>query len=270
MTEITAHPIRLVATDLDGTLLRRDGTISTRTRDALRRVQAARIAVVLVTGRPPRFLRALASDLDLSGVAICCNGALTYDLATETIVRHIALPAEHAHTLIHALRAAVPDVCFAMECGLEYGHDPDYAALVQRADTGTPRRDDALALCDAGVTKLIVRHPEMPLDDLLALTRRLAGETATATHSGAPFIEVSAVGITKAHALAALCAERSIPATSVIAFGDMTNDLPMLAFAGRSVAVANAHPAVRAAASELTASNEDDGVAQTLERLLSP
>jgi hydroxymethylpyrimidine pyrophosphatase-like HAD family hydrolase len=75
------------------------------------------------------------------------------------------------------------------------------------------------------------------------------------------------VGVTKASALAALAARARIPAAEVIAFGDMPNDLPMLAWAGRAVAVANAHPAVLAAADEVTASNDDDGVALVLERL---
>ena len=116
---------------------------------------------------------------------------------------------------------------------------------------------------------LIVRHPTMPIEDLWAITREIAGDAATATHSGAPFIEVSATGITKASALAHLCDRLGIAQSETIAIGDMPNDLPMLAWAGHSVAVANAHPEVRAAANEITASNEDDGVAQVLERLIN-
>ncbi|MDQ6601158.1 MAG: HAD hydrolase family protein, partial [Chloroflexota bacterium] len=131
-----------------------------------------------------------------------------------------------------------------------------------------PLSGDAHALCAEAVTKLIVRHPELPLDDLLRISRVVAGEMAAVTHSGAPFVEISAAGITKASALAGLCDRLGIAPSQVIAFGDMPNDLPMLAWAGRSVAVANAHPDVLAVVDEVTTANEEDGVAVVLERLI--
>src|SRR5206468_5467874 len=124
----------------------------------------------------------------------------------------------------------------------------------------SPLCDDAHTLCADGVTKLIVRHPTLPIEDLWAITREIAGDAATATHSGAPFVEVSATGITKASALAHLCHLLDIAQCETLALGDMPNDLPMLAWAGHSVAVANGHPDIRAAVDEVTASNEEDGV----------
>ena len=256
----------LVATDLDGTLLRTDGTVSERTRRAIARAQEAGIAVVLVTARPPRTLRPLAWQAGVTGLAICCNGAIVYDVAAAEIVGHELLAAATAQRLVAALRATAPGVCFVVERGLLFGQEPRYAALLPAADDHTPFIADATALCAEGVTKLIVLHPDVPLQDLLHAVRKAAGDEAIVTYSNAVFVEVSAAGVTKAAALQGLCAQLGLDAPQVVACGDMPNDLPMLHWAGHGVAVANAHPAVLAAADEVTLSNDDDGVARVLAR----
>jgi len=258
--------IRLIATDLDGTLLRTDGTVSERTRRAIARAQEAGIAVVLVTARPPRTLRPLAWQAGVTGLAICCNGAIVYDVATDEIVGHEPLAAATAQRLVAALRATAPGVCFAVERGLLFGQEPRYAALLPAAGDHTPFIADAAALCAEDVTKLIVLHSDVPLQDLLHAVRKAAGDEAIVTHSSAVFVEVSAAGVTKAAALQGLCAQIGIDTPQVVACGDMPNDLPMLEWAGHSVAVANAHPAVLAAVDEVTLSNNEDGVAGVLER----
>jgi len=259
--------IRLVATDLDGTLLRTDGTVSGRTRRSIARAREAGIVVVLVTARSPRTLRPLARQVGVGDLAICCNGAIVYDLAAEAIVAHAPLASGVARWIVTALRAAVPDVCFAVERGVRAGRDPRYAALCVGAGAHAPPLiADALTLCAGDVTKLLVRHPALSLPDLLRVTRAIAGDVAVVTHSGTVFVEISAAGVTKAAALEALCAQMGVDAARVVACGDMPNDLPMLHWAGHGVAVANAHPAVLAAADEVTLSNDDDGVARVLAR----
>ncbi|MCA1599513.1 MAG: Cof-type HAD-IIB family hydrolase [Chloroflexi bacterium] len=264
--DIVNAPIRLIATDLDGTLLRSDGTVSERTRQAITHAREAGIAVVLVTARPPRILRLLAREVGVAGLAICCNGAIVYDLSTEAIVAHMPLASVVAQRLVAALRVAVPDVCFAVERGVQAGHDPRYAALRPIVDDHPSLIADALTLCAEDVTKLLVHHPAMPLPDLLRTTREIAGDAAVVTHSSTLFVEVSAAGVTKATALERLCAQLDIDTAQVVACGDMPNDLPMLHWAGHSVAVANAHPDVLAAVAEVTLSNDEDGVARMLER----
>jgi len=261
-------PFRLVATDLDGTLLRDDGTISAYSATVLNAVQAGGIPVVFVTARPPRRVREIARSVGMGGLAICSNGALVYDLATETVVQQTLLDANSAQRLVGALREAAPGICFATEAGLLYGQEPTYAPHSPHSEDTALRYDDALALCVDGVTKLIALHPTWELDALLLLAQRLVGETAVVTHSGTAFVEIAAPGVTKASALATLCADLGIAPTAVIAFGDMPNDLPLLAWAGHRVAVANAHPDVLALADEVTATNNKDGVALVLARLL--
>lgn len=264
---------RLVATDLDGTLLRPDGRVSARTRRVLRRVRAAGIAVVLVTARSPATLRLLAREAGVSGLAICANGALVYDLDGDEVVRHYPLAAASARHLVLALREAAPGVSFAFVRGAGFACEPAYHDTARVVDHGeallaAALLDDALVLCAEPATKLIARHPELDPDALLARVRALGLDGFEATHSGAPFVEIAAAGVTKAAALEALCAELGLARDEVVAFGDAPNDLPLLRWAGRGVAVANAHPSVLAAVDEVTDSNAVDGVARALERLL--
>ncbi len=269
--EAGQQTVRLVATDLDGTLLLDDHrTVSERTRRALLAAQEAGITVALVTGRPPRFVQPLAEELGLTGAAVCCNGALLYDVVSGELLEHSPIASATAITLVERLRAASPGVGFAVERGLRYGSEPVYRALgggFQR-----PADDeiaDALTLCSQPVTKLIARHPELDAAAYYPMARETVGDLAMVTISGPRFIEVAARGVDKAATLDRFCARLGITSAQVMAFGDMPNDVAMLRWAGRGVAVANAHPEALAAARETTASNIEDGVALALERLLA-
>jgi Cof subfamily protein (haloacid dehalogenase superfamily) len=262
--------IRLIATDLDGTLLRSDASISARTRSALSAAERAGVRVLSLTARPPRRVRQIAEATGLRGLSICSNGGVVYDLENDVIVRQHRLDAEVVASLVVRLRASIPGVAFGVEAGTNYGCEPSYRILSEHPhDSVDPRmrRADALELSRDGVTKLIIQHADRAFEDLLRITREHAGALATVTHSGSEFVEVAAAGVTKALALEQHCTEHEIRRDEVIAFGDMPNDIPMLSWAGHAVAVANAHPEVRAIAHEITVSNDEDGVARTLERL---
>ena len=261
-------PVRLVALDLDGTLLRSDGSISERSYRALRSAKARGLALLFVTARPPRRARLIGGCSALSDVAICGNGSIVYDLSSGILLEQHRLRAEHAALLVESLRTAVPGVAFAVEVGLSYGCEASYAIPEEHfRDRVDPlmRRANALELCRDGVTKLIVQQDDWPLPELLKMARVFATSRATVTQSGSRFVEIAAPGVNKASALAAHCAARGIAAGEVLAFGDMPNDLPMLRWAGRGIAVANAHPAVLAEADAVTRSNDSDGVAFALE-----
>jgi Cof subfamily protein (haloacid dehalogenase superfamily) len=268
--EKTRAAARLLALDLDGTLLRSDGTISGATLGALRAAQARGLALLFVTARPPRRVRLVSAACELSGLAICGNGSLLYDLKSDSLLHQERLRSEHAALLVESLRTAIPDVAFAVEVGLRYGCDANYGILPEHArDRADPlmRRADAVELCREGVTKLIVQHFEWPMSELLRMTRVFASSRAVVFHSGSACVEVVAPGVSKASALQRYCSARGIGAGEVLAFGDMPNDLPMLRWAGCGIAVANAHPEVLAAADLVTRSNDADGVALALERL---
>lgn len=260
-------PPRLIATDLDGTVVRSDYTVSERTVAAFARVERAGAMLVLVTGRPPRWMRSVAHAVAHRGVAICANGAIVYDLHTEQVVGTHLIPAAALRAAIERLRAALPDAGFAVEHagGLLFADGYE----LSHWDSMTPPVPTPLdELMARPAAKLLVRHPELEADALLAEATGVVGDLVLPTHSnGDRLIEMSAVGVTKATTLAELCARHGIAAADVAAFGDMPNDLPMLSWAGRSFAVANAHPAVLAAVEHKVAANDEDGVARTLEEL---
>ena len=260
---------RLIATDLDGTLLRRDGSVSPRALLALKRARTAGIELVIATGRPPRHVAKIEGAVELGAIAICINGALTYDLERGAVVRESRLQAALAHELVLDLRRHLPGICFAVEVGLEFGWEPSYGRVSKRSEPPHFPVSDALALSKNGVSKLIARHPDFAAEELIARSSSILEGRASVSYSGAPFVEISAAHVSKASALAIHCTERSILPSQVLSFGDMPNDLPMLEWAGRSIAMANAHHDVLAKVREVTLSNEEDGVAIVVERLLA-
>jgi Cof subfamily protein (haloacid dehalogenase superfamily) len=262
--------VRAIATDLDGTIVRSDGEISGRTRDALAAAEEAGLLVVFVTGRPPRWMKPVSEATGHHGLAVCAHGAIVYDLRTEQVVQEHPMDPEVARTLTEAIRKVVPDVAFAVEGAGRFGHEPSYRSRYEvPPDVVVAELHELL---DRPVTKLLARHTTMPTAELLDAAQDVVGDLAqltTATFSeNDGLLELSAVGVTKAFGLERLLAEHDIGAADVVAFGDMPNDLPMLTWAGRAVAVANAHPDVLAVADEVTASNDDDGVALVVERVL--
>jgi Cof subfamily protein (haloacid dehalogenase superfamily) len=253
---------RLAAIDLDGTLLRSDGSVSARTTSALR---ATPLEIVLVSARGPRGVAEVVDAAGLAGTAIASNGGAVLDLETRTIRSVRAIETEVALRLVKGMRERLPGILFGVECE-SFAHEEGFAAWNWTPPPGT-RVGDALDLLESPPTKLILRHEGHALDVIAAAARELAGDAASVYISGTWVVEMSAAGVNKAAALAEVCDERGIAADDVIAFGDYLNDLPMLAWAGRAVAVANAHPDVIDAADEVTASNDEDGVAVVLERL---
>jgi Cof subfamily protein (haloacid dehalogenase superfamily) len=262
-------PPKLVASDLDGTLVRSDNTIDDRTRRAIAAAEAAGATVVFCTARPHRGLIELARETGHRGVAICNNGAMLWDLHTESVVEVSALQPATARKLVALLEAEVPGGAWAVERAHGFGHEPEY---VTRWPIPEDASVDAIhALIAEPAVKLMLRHRDLSADVLLERARAACGHLAELSHSSTTdaLLEISAAGVSKATALARLCEQRGVDRRDVIAFGDMPNDLPMLSWAGHGVAVANAHPDVRAAADEVTASNDESGVALVLERLFS-
>jgi Cof subfamily protein (haloacid dehalogenase superfamily) len=258
----------VVATDLDGTIVRSDGTISARTKDALSAAYDAGALIVIATGRPPRWLPGIAEATGHHGLAICANGALVYDLTTDRVVASRPLAAAAVPGIIAELRSAVPGIVFALErIDGQFAHEPGYHPRWE-PESGTLVGELDASVLTAPVAKLLARREGFDSDALLALARdSVDGSVASLTHSSIDgLLEISALGVTKATTLAELLAERGLTAADVVAFGDMPNDLDLLVWAGHGVAVANAHPDVLAAVDEVTASNDDDGVAQVLER----
>jgi HAD superfamily hydrolase (TIGR01484 family) len=254
---------RLVATDLDGTLLRTDGTVSEWTVAVLRDAERVGVQFVVVTARPPRWMHQLLDVIGEHGLAICANGAFVYDVVGRRMVSEHTLSRAVVVEIAADLRRAIPGIAFAVERRDGLGLEPDY---VERHPVPPGSPVAVLEqLIDPLPGKLLARHEELdPQEFILAVTRVVSDRAVVAYSSASGLAEISALGVTKAGALADWCREHGIDASDVWAFGDMPNDVPMLAWAGRSYAVANAHPETVAVASDRCASNDDDGVARVL------
>ena len=258
---------RLVASDLDGTLLRDDGTVSARTAEVLRALTEVGIEFVLVTARPPRWVDDLTFVPD-HGVVICVNGAVVYDVAHRRVIEHLAMGRGLVGDLVADLRRTFPDAEFAAERpgGFAVEHAFRSPHPVPVDVVAVERIEDAL---DDATVKLLFRSAATSDENLVALVDRVLDGRAVVLHSGADGLaEIHHPAVSKAAALERWATERGIVADDVWAFGDMPNDLPMLDWAGRGFAVANAHPSVLAAADEVCGANGDDGVAAVLEQLL--
>jgi Cof subfamily protein (haloacid dehalogenase superfamily) len=261
---------RLIATDLDGTLVGRDDRISPRNVKALAAAHAAGIVVVLVTGRPVRWLPAVYEQLAAPYPAICANGAVDYDPRTDLVHEARPLSPTVLSQVCARLVAVVPGISFAVEIegGRAMLHEPEYPVLWDGEQAGVYEAPLADLVAQPAV-KLLARGARRDPDEFTALITGAVDGLVEVTHSSTTgLVEMSATGVTKATGLAALTDRLGIAAADVLAFGDMPNDVPMLRWAGRGIAVANAHPAARAAADGYTLSNVDDGVAAYLERLL--
>lgn len=262
--------MRLVATDLDGTIVGRDGAVSPRTIAALRACEQQRVPVVIVTGRPPRWLHDVLDATDLHGLAVAANGAVLYDCATRVVNRAWTIPPEIVLETVERLRVELPDLTAAIETPTGYLREPGYVSSWVDADE-PPRAPLAELLQSApdGVIKILVRGPGTG-DELLAVARRLVPDLVEATHSNSldNLLELGPAGVSKAVTLEWLAATHGVDRHGVVAFGDQPNDIPMLRWAGVGYAMANGHPDALAAADEIAPPCAEDGVAQVLEARL--
>ena len=254
---------RLVATDLDGTLVRSDGTISERTREVIAAVEARGVPVVFVTGRPLRWAEEVFEHVGDHGLAVVSNGALVWDVAADRPRLRREMDPATVLRVCAELRAAVPGSAFAVETLEGIGLEPGFMERHPLPDGA--RRASLDELVTAPVVKLLARHEELGPLDYWDAAEAAIGELVTITWSSAStLLEISAFGVTKATTLALLAEELGAAPEQVLAFGDMPNDLPMLAWAGTPYAMANAHASVLAAVDRVAPSNDDDGVAEVL------
>jgi Cof subfamily protein (haloacid dehalogenase superfamily) len=258
--------LKLVATDLDGTLLHTDGTVTDRTRAALTAVEALGVTVVFVTGRPIRWMAELWQHVGDHGLAVCSNGGIVYDVPAQAVRRARPIPVDVGLQVAGLMREGIPGTTFAVEKTVGFGKEPSF----MERDPLPPDIEVAPLdqLFDDTTVKLLARHEEMDPEVFWTEVEGLVGHLVTTTWSSTgALVEISATEVTKASTLALLCEELGIAPEEVVAFGDMPNDLAMLAWAGTSYAMANAHPSVLDLAQRQAPSNEEDGVAAVLEEL---
>ncbi len=282
-----AREVRLVASDLDGTLIGPDFRFRPRTQEALTSLEQAGIPIVFVTGRPSRWLhplrdlhrlresvapRAGGREQTPIGAVICSNGALVYDMAGDTVLSSSTLGAPAALEAVARLRARFPGALFSAETLRGVAAEPRWLTRdrtrIRDARIGPLEQ---ILEPDDRIVKLLSRLDGAVPEEFVEGVRAEVSDLVSVTHSvpREPLAELALPGLSKAEALAEHCAQRGISAHEVLAFGDMQNDLRMLQWAGYGYALRSGDPAVVAAVERTAPGFDDDGVAQVLEQLLA-
>ena len=263
----------LIATDVDGTLLDDYEEVTPRTRSAVLAAVAAGTRFVLATGRPPRWIPPVVDALGFAPIAVCANGAVIYDSATDQILAAKTLSADVLAELAEVATRVIPGAGLAVERVGRTAHDaatpgflssPGYEHAWLNPDNTEVSLADVLS---EPAVKLLIRQAGASSSDMAAALAPhvgLQGDLTYSTNNG--LIEVVPLGISKATGVDEVAGPLGIVAEDIVTFGDMPNDIPMLLWAGLGVAMGNAHPDVKAAADEVTAPNTDDGLARVLER----
>ena len=266
---------QLFATDLDGTLLNSSGGISAANVAALKSAQNSGLHVVFVTGRPPRWMTEIGHITGMSGHAICANGALVLDIATGAVLQADFIDRELGLEAVNRLRRIDPDISFAVELAddeVSFIIDEKYRPRWETQQE-VPRVAVEEMFNTGRVIKLLARPSEqakLDADQFVSAAQSVAADIVDLTHSNIAdvLLEMSPGGINKGTALAKFARNLGVSQSAVAAVGDMPNDVPMISWAGKGAAVANAHESVKAVADVMLPSNDEDAVAVFIQKLL--
>ncbi|MEV7090344.1 HAD family hydrolase [Streptomyces sp. NPDC093085] len=259
----------MVATDLDGTLLREDGTVSARTREALAAVTAAGAAHIIVTGRAVPWTRHVLDDLGYEGLAVCGQGAQVYHAGEHRLLTSLTLDRQLAGLALAKIEGGIGPLALAVSRdGLDGEVVVGPGFRLQDGPLRATLVEDTAELWTAPLNKVYIQHPELDDDALAEAARATVGGLVDVVMAGEGIVEILPLGLTKATGLSLAARRLGVTAADTIAFGDMPNDIPMFGWARHGVAMANAHQELKAVADEITESNMHDGIAVVLERLL--
>jgi Cof subfamily protein (haloacid dehalogenase superfamily) len=261
---------KLIATDLDGTIVADYGVISQRTIDAFYRANELGVKIYFVTGRPPRWMAEIREVFNFGG-AICANGAMHYDLQGARVLEEWLIQIEDQIEIVDRLRRNIPGVYFAVEFDHHFHREKNYVPLW---DIGVDNVgvDFIEELATQPAFKMLAKcsKNEFTSDQMLEIAKREISDIAEVTHSNSvdSLLEISAKGVSKGSTLAKIAARMDLGPDDCVTFGDNPNDFSMLQWASRSWAMADGHPDVSKYGKFIAPSHREDGVAQIIEGLL--
>ncbi len=267
---VTGKRPKLIATDLDGTIVAHYGFISDRTKIAFAAAHAAGIHIYFITGRPIRWMKEIKENFNF-GLGVCGNGALLYDFINEKVLEEWSFSVEAQLETVKRLRQVIPPVSFATEIGEHFLREKKY---VPRWDIGEDNLgvDQIEEVITAPALKMLARcsDGEFSSDEMLELASKALEGIATVTHSNSTdsLLEISALGVSKGATLSRIAGRLGLTADDCVTFGDNPNDFSMLSWASRSWAMADGHPDLMKYAKFQTDPHQEDGVAKVIEQLL--
>lgn len=261
---------KLIASDLDGTIVAHYGAITQRTIDAFRKAHSMGVEIYFVTGRPPRWMPEIKEAFGIGG-AICGNGAMLYDLHNDNVLEEWLMPVDAQFETVKRLRQAIPHVSFAVESHNYFHREKAY---IPRWDVGLDNIgvENIEEVLTSPALKILARcsQQELSSDEMLDIAKIELEGLVTVTHSNPSdsLLEISALGVSKGMTLAKIAARHGIEAADCVSFGDNPNDFSMLEWCGRSFAMSDGHPDAQKYAKGVAAACEEDGVAIIIEQLL--
>jgi Cof subfamily protein (haloacid dehalogenase superfamily) len=270
MSQVSGLRPKLIATDLDGTIVNHDGRISERTVKAFTKARDLGVEVFFVTGRPPRWMPEIREAFGF-GSAICGNGAMLYDLMGDKVLEEWLIDLPEQLETVKRLRLAIPEVSFAVESHSYFHREKAY---IPRWDVGLDNIGvhTIEEVLKSPALKMLARCSQQNLssDEMLDIALTELDGLVTVTHSNPhdSLLEISALGVSKGATLARMAQRLGITADECVTFGDNPNDFSMLEWAGRSYAMSSGHPDGAKYAKSLAGACEDDGVAIAIEALL--
>ena len=267
MKEYSYRPVKLLGTDLDGTLLDDLGLISQANQDAIARARQHDILSVVSTARSIKSVKKIASSGGLGHLAVCQNGAAIYDLDSGELLSHTPIEKDLATSIISKIRRHAPGTIFAIEKLERFIPEHNFFS-VSFPELFEDSVDDVLQEVDRPVTKIICKHPRLSHRELNEIAVDTCGTLVSTTSAGRDWVDFQAVGISKATGLAHVGKILGYEQSECAAIGDQSNDVPMLQWANYSAATANANTEAKAAANWLAPANNDHGVAAFINHLI--
>ncbi|VXC76811.1 Cof-type HAD-IIB family hydrolase [Sphingomonas sp. 8AM] len=259
--------IRLLVSDLDGTLVDKDKNLAPATIAAVNRLRAAGLGFTVISARPMSGIRPLLEPLGLDGDVAAFNGGIVFR-RDGTIVSHVTIPADIARGVI-GMANGVDTWVFADDQWYASNGDGPHTQSERRSSAQEPvvvaSFDDLLDHADK-IT--FVSDDAAALHALYERVHARYGNDATVAQSQTYYLDVTALAANKGDGIAALAKALDVDLADTAAIGDQANDLPMLARAGLSIAMGNAPDAVKAKAHATTRANDEDGVAHAIDTMI--
>ena len=261
---------KLIATDLDGTIVSHKGVISQRTIDVFTRARDLGVHIFFVTGRPPRWMGEIREAFGF-GAAICCNGAMLYDLMNDAVLEEWMIPIDEQLEVVRRMRIAMPEMSFAVESNDHYQREIVYIPRwdVGMDNIGVEKIEEAMKRPALKILGRCSNH-EFTSDEMVEVAHRELHNLVTVTHSTSrdSLIEISALNVSKGTSLAIMAQRLGLTAEDCVSFGDNPNDFSMLEWTARSYAMSDGHPDAALFAKAVAEPCEADGVAKIIEKLL--
>lgn len=261
--------IKLIATDMDDTLLDRDFNISKRNAEAIRMAMDKGVIVMIATGRMYRSARPYALDLGIEVPLVTYNGALVKTAESGKVFYENPLPLDTALSVLEYCKERSYYIQAYVENNLLVKEQNEFSRRYTRI-SGIPAMDvgEDLYHLKKSPYKLLAMTAENEFEPVWKdVEERFAGKVDV-TSSKDCFLEIMKPGVNKWKAISAVAETYGIAADEIMCLGDSNNDLSMIEHAGIGVAVANAHDNVKKLADMITLSNNDDGVAVAIEKVL--